>query len=156
MVSTLFDSFKKLRQTASWKTHVDGGAFVTEITGCSGNWHAHIHAIIASKRYKWAEILELWMKLSPGRGVYIQNIPKQQVVRYLTKYLSKNDVPDADRSELNDALKGTRLYQPFGSWYAINLQYKKPPPQCPDCKGSYFMLSGEYSETSDIRFWKEI
>lgn len=156
MVSTLFSCFKELRQTASWKAHVDGGAFVCEITGCSGNWHVHIHAIIEARYYKWAEILKLWMQISPGRGVYIQNIPKREIVRYLTKYLSKNDTPIGDRDELNDALKGTRLYQPFGSWYAINLKYVKPPPLCPDCKGSFFMLSGEFSEISDIRFWKEV
>ncbi|MBA7706750.1 hypothetical protein ES703_115607 [subsurface metagenome] len=156
MVSTLFSCFQKLRQTASWKAHVTGGAFVIEVKGCSGNWHVHIHAIIEAKYYKWAEIHKLWMQISPGRGVYIQNIPKDEVIRYLTKYLSKNDVPDRDRDELNEALKGTRLYQPFGSWYGINLKYVKPPPQCPDCKRSTFMLCGEYSDIMDIRFWKEV
>jgi len=156
MTSSIVKSFRKLRQTRSWKFHVKGGAFVIEITGNSGNWHVHLHVIIESKYYKWAEILALWKKLSSGQGVYIQNIPKREIVRYLTKYISKTDTTPECREDINDALRGTRLFQPFGSWFAINKLYKKPPPQCPECHGTYFMISGEYTDSTDIRFWKEI
>lgn len=140
MTTAIMKSFRKLRQTASWKSHVSGGAFVVEITGDSSGWHVHLHIIIEAKYYKWATLLALWMRLSAGRGVYIQNIPKRQVVRYLTKYLSKNDVPEDDQLELNDALKGVRLFQPFGSWFAINLAYVKPPQHCNGCSNPCFIV----------------
>lgn len=156
MTAAIMKSFRKLRQTASWKAHVSGGAFVTEITGNSSDWHVHLHIIIQSKYYKWDTLLKLWMRLSAGRGVYIQNIPKTQVVRYLTKYLSKNDVPDADRDTLNDALKGTRLFQPFGSWFSINLLYEPPPKHCKTCKTPCFMLYMEAFDDTFCIFEKEI
>ena len=96
------------------------------------------------------------MRLSAGRGVYIQNIPVGQVVRYLTKYLSKNDVPDVDRDTLNDALKGTRLFQPFGSWYSVNLQYKTPPKHCKNCDTPCFILYMEAFDGTFSIFEKEI
>lgn len=156
MFTVILKSFRKLRNTSSWKRHVNGGAFVAEITGEPNNWHLHLHIIIESRYYKWAELLALWRKVSPGRGVYIQNIPKSQIVRYLTKYLTKNETPPDANEELNDALKGSRLFQPFGSWYAINLKYVKPPKICSSCGNACYMLYGEYSEMTDIIFWKEV
>jgi len=156
MTAAIVKSFRQLRQTASWKSHVKGGAFVIEITGDSSNWHVHLHIIIESKYYKWANLLNLWKKFSTGQGVYIQNIPRREIIRYLTKYISKTDTPPECREAINDALRGTRLFQPFGSWYSINRLYTKPAVICKECKGTCFMISGEYSDYTDLRFWKEV
>ncbi len=145
MTTAIMKSFRKLRQTASWKAHVSGGAFVIEITGGRSNWHAHLHIIIQSKYYKWEDLLKLWMRLSAGRGVWINDIPTSAVVNHLTPYITKSKVPDADLDELNEALKGTRLFQPFGSWYAINLLYKPPPQHCNNCPTPCFCLYNEHS-----------
>jgi len=96
------------------------------------------------------------MKLSPGRGVYIQNIPKREAVRYLTKYLSKSDVPEDDQDELNETLKSIRLFQPFGSWFAINLLYKPPPKQCRNCKTPCFCVFTVVANDPFSTFEKEI
>jgi len=156
MVAEIVKSFRKLRQTKSWKFHVKGGAFVLEIKGEANDWHVHIHAIIEAKYYEWATIRNLWKKLSSGQGVYIQNIPKHKIVHYLTKYISKTETSEECRKDINDALRGTRLFQPFGSWFAINKLYKKPANVCSECNGKCFMISGEYSDHSDIRFWKDV
>lgn len=156
MTSDIVKCFRNLRKTRSWKTHVCGGAFVCEITGYSGNWHVHLHVIIQSKYYPFKEILHHWMKLSPGRGVYIQNIPKNQIVRYLTKYLTKSDVPDADHYEMNQALKGMRLFQPFGDWFSINRLYIKPAQHCRKCDKPCFCLYGETFKGEGFFIEKEV
>lgn len=155
MTLQILHSFKELRKTNSWKKHVNGGAFVVEVTGEHGNWHVHLHIIIEAKYYKWAELLKLWMKLSPGRGVYIQDIPKGEIILYLTKYISKTATPEDDRDELNEALKGSRLFQPFGSWYAINRLYELPPKHCPDCDHATFIVLSIMTEGVFDTFWKE-
>jgi len=156
MVQSIVKSFRKLRQTRSWKLHVNGGAFVLEITGKPSAWHVHLHIIIESRYYDWKTLLDLWMRLSTGRGVYIQDIPRRQIIRYLTKYLSKTSVEPLISEDVNKALKGTRLFQPFGSWFSINRTYEKPVQLCQRCSGSSFMIYGEYSDTMDIIRWKEI
>lgn len=156
MTSEICKSFKELRKTKSWKSHVNGGAFVIEVTGSPGSWHVHIHAVIEAKYYKWKEIHRLWMKLSSGRGVWIDNIPRGQAVHYLTKYLSKSSITIEGRSELNAALKGTRLFQVFGTWFKINRKYVKPPMRCPDCNHTGWILYSDCWEGTGGFFTKEV
>lgn len=156
MTDIIMSSFKALRKTSSWKKHVCGGAFVIEVTGGHGNWHVHLHIIIQSLYYDFKEILKLWMRLSPGRGVYIQNIPKDQIVHYLTKYLSKSETPKGDRDELNRALKGTRLFHAFGVWYALNRKYTPPEQTCKVCDKPCFCLYREFYEFSDFLIKKVV
>lgn len=147
MVKHLIKSFRKLRQRAAWKNRVLGGAYVLEITGRPNNWHVHIHAIIVSRYFDWDQIFKLWLGCSGGRGVFIQNIPAGQVTRYLTKYLSKPSVPDMVLEDVNWALKGTRLFSPFGDWHALNLKYLVPKCLCKECGGAnWYPLSLVYSD----------
>ena len=156
MALNIVNSFRKLRQTSSWKSRVRGGAFVIEITGEPSNWHVHLHIVIESKYYKWDKLLALWMKFSSGRGVWINNLPKSRIIGYLTKYISKSSVPIKHRDIINKALKCTRLFQPFGTWFSINRTYVKPKPICKRCSGTSFYIVGEYSDFYDTRFWKEV
>lgn len=141
MVKQLIKSFRRMRQRAYWKNHVKGGAFVIEITGRPGNWHAHIHAIIEARYMDWSRIHKLWSLCSGGEGTHISRIPAGKVIGYLTKYLSKPDVPDQVSIEISDSLKGTRLFSPFGAWYALNSSYIDSKPSCPECKQSDLMLN---------------
>lgn len=156
MVSSIQQSFRKLRQTKSWKYHVIGGAFVIEVTGEHGNWHVHLHIVIEARYYRWEDLLRLWMKVSTGRGVWINDLQKRNIVNYLTKYLSKNIPPSNDRNEMNDALKGTRLFQPFGSWFGLNREYKKPLFVCEECGGRHLILYSECFPGESNFFTKEI
>lgn len=134
MVKLLIRSFRKMRQRAYWKNHVKGGAFVIEITGNPGNWHAHIHAIIEARYMPWDVLHRLWNLCSGGEGVWISRIPKNKAIAYLTKYLTKSSAPIDTIQEMSAALHGTRLFSPFGRWYAINCTYVAPKPDCPNCE----------------------
>lgn len=133
MLKDLVKSFRKLRNRQFWKQHVLGGAFVLEVTGEPDNWHAHIHAIIESKFIDFYKLLDLWKICSPGKGVYLQRIPAGHVIGYLTKYLSKPSVPAEHLDEVSACIQGFRLFQPFGTWYAINNTFEMKRAGCPEC-----------------------
>lgn len=135
MIADLMSSFRRLRQRKFWKTHVTGGVYVIEITNQGSGWHAHIHAIIQAHRLDWHRLHKEWIAASKGGiGVYIQNIPPKQALRYLTKYLAKPEVPEQQIDHAEEALKGRRLFHPFGSWHTINKEYKEQKSDCPKCK----------------------
>lgn len=133
MLKKLTSSFRKLRHTAWWKNHVIGGCFVLEVTGTEGNWHGHIHSIISAYYLKWETLRNLWIRFSGGRGVWISVIPRNEAIRYLSKYLTKPDLPDATLKLVSGALKGYRLFQPYGSWYGISNMYHRPLAKCSKC-----------------------
>jgi len=153
MLKDLTKSFRKLRSRALWKNHVSGGAFVIEITGRPGDWHAHIHAVIESYYLDFHKLLNAWKECSPGQGVYIQNLPLKAVITYLTKYLTKPDMPEEALEEASLAISGYRLFQPFGSWYSINLTYSKPPCRCKECSSTAFELAYKLGISFELRYW---
>jgi len=135
MVKHLVRSFRRLRQRAYFKKHVVGGAFVIEITEKGHGWHAHIHCVIQAFRIEWQIIRNLWRQCTGGStGVDIRNRSAVSCIQYLTKYISKSDLPIDLQSVASDALKNYRLFNPFGSWFAINKQYVHPPSRCPKCR----------------------
>jgi hypothetical protein len=133
MIVLLQKSFRKLRNRAYWKSHVEGGAFVIEITGHPGNWHAHIHAILQTRWLDWTTLRNAWRKCSGSIGVYIKRIPSAAAVGYISKYVTKNDAPELVLLAISDALKGIRLFAPIGSWFNLNKAYRRPHSPCPNC-----------------------
>lgn len=153
MVKHLVKSFRKLRQTQLWKRHVSGGAFVIEVTGCSGDWHGHIHSVVQCSYIHWNKLRDAWLSISGGRGVWISRIPLSAAVNYLSKYLSKPSVPDGELLTVSASLKGIRFFQPFGSWYKMDRKYPKPKKFCKACdeSGSYclaYEMVGGYMTTT--------
>lgn len=134
-IRSLQKSFRRLRQRSSWKRKVVGGAFVVEITRPNEMWHAHIHCIIAGSYYPFKSLLNQWMQVSPGRGVYIKKIPPGLAVRYLSKYMTKPDetLSENDEYTVSFALKGVRLFQPFGTWHGFCKDLKNNHPPCKQC-----------------------
>lgn len=133
MLKHLVKSFRKLRQRAFWKQYVRGGAFVLEVTGRPGNWHAHLHSVIEARFITYIKLLALWKTVSGSQGVWIEKLPKRNIVGYLTKYLSKCSAPDLVTDEISQSISGYRLFQPFGSWYAVNLTFQTEKRGCPNC-----------------------
>jgi len=133
-------SFRRLRQRSFWKWKVDGGAWVVEITGRPGRWHVHIHAVCEAKFIRHSLLKRHWSEVSTGSVVYIQAIPVSAVIGYLTKYVSKSEVGSEYRIQVSNALKGCRLFQPFGSWQALALTVGKVAYECPSCGYAHFKM----------------
>lgn len=104
-----------------------------EVTGKEGLWHAHLHILVSATFMKWDTLHKVWKGISGGTGVFIQNIPGAQAINYVTKYVTKSECPEGDQFMVTRALKGTRLFQPFGAWYAVSNRYKDEPCGCPSC-----------------------
>lgn len=147
-VRTLIDSFRRLRQRNFWKSRVDGGVFVLELTGAPGNWNVHIHALVSSRWIPVKELSRHWSKVSPGRIVDIRFVPVKQIKNYLTKYITKSILPEKHQQEASDALKGTRMFQFFGDWYGLANEIKKISYECPKCGSRAWLieLGGDWSE----------
>lgn len=136
MVEVLLKSFRQLRQRQLWKKKVFGGAFVIEMTVNNGLWHAHIHAILEGYYISWDKLLSDWEAITGATGVHIKAIPVQRITHYLTKYITKTDLDEDCQLEASEALKGKRLFQPFGSWHNGFGNIPKIETKCSKC-GQY-------------------
>lgn len=139
-VRILLGSFRRLRQRHCWKRHVKGGAFVIEVTGEPGRWHAHLHIIAESQFFPVYALARQWGACSPGRIVYIQVVRKTDIIKYVTKYLTKSAVSEASRLEVSHTLRRYRLFQPFGSWHGISPPPPAPRYACPTCGRTDWLL----------------
>lgn len=136
---TLVGSFRRLRQRRSWAKRVAGGAYVIEVIGTPGNWHAHLHVIVLSSYLPQKQLASEWSKCSPGRIVYIQAIPPSAIISYVTKYVAKTDLHPDYQAAASDALKGFRLFQPFGSLHLVAAACPKVLCSCQKCGNTHFV-----------------
>lgn len=140
MLKRLVKAFRRFRQRKFWKKSVHGGCFVIEVTGRPGSWHAHIHAIIFARFMDWRSILNTWQKVSGGQHIDIRQIPPGAALGYVTMYTTKTpDLPLTELQIVSDALKGFRLFNPFGSWFKINREFEVVKCGCPKCGMSDWM-----------------
>lgn len=139
--ATLVRSFRKLRNRKFWRSRVKGGCYVLEVKGVPGLWHIHLHGLIDSRFLDVYRLSKEWNKCSPGKIVYVKNVPLSAIIHYVTKYICKSDLPLAAQLEASRSLKGTRLFQPFGSWEALAVTSDQPLWPCPKCSGSTFLPS---------------
>jgi hypothetical protein len=139
MLKHLTASFRRLRSHAIWKKNVRGGAFVIEVTGSTGNWHGHLHLILVSRWISWQQLRNIWLKVSGSPGVDIRNIPQDRAVGYLTKYITKPSCENYDLYIVNASLFKFRLFQPFGFWHSLNIEYIPPRAKCQICGNDHWL-----------------
>lgn len=118
-VDHLVKSFRKLRNRKFWNKYVSGGIAIIEIKGRPGNYHPHLHVLLYAKFLPWNEIRHHWERVSSGTAVWISNIPKGKAIYYVTKYVTKLDMPDEAQEEPNEAMHGRHLFMKFGDWSQV-------------------------------------
>jgi len=66
-------SFRRLRQTATWRTHCRGAIGSIQITrnAKSGLWHPHLHILVDGVYWPHAEIMAAWAKASGGSDILL-------------------------------------------------------------------------------------
>lgn len=153
MVKSLLRYFRRLRQRSYFKKKVHGGAFVIEVTHGDAGWHAHIHALIYSHWMDWDRLRLDWLKISKGRSVYVRPVGKVDLASYLCKYLSKPDIPEADLGAASSALKGVRLFNPFGKLSSAAKSYKAGKPACKSCGFSQWTCDLSATGSSTYTYW---
>lgn len=138
-VKSLVASFRRLRQRNIWKYHVSGGAVIIEIKGRPNNWHPHLHILCYSRFIPWEKLRSAWTKVSGGTAVYIQNLDETSAARYVTKYLTKADVPPFLSESVSKVLIKFRLFQRFGDWHSLRIPRKLYDYPCPNCQHSIWV-----------------
>lgn len=140
MTTELITAFRRLRQRSFWRKNVRGGCTVIEVKRGKDAWHVHLHIIIESGYLPFKVLLEEWKAVSSGQGVFIKKIHNSQVIGYITKYLTKDDVPEKDQKFMTVVLKGRRLFQSFGSWFKPMASIRKLSFNCPDCNKTHWFF----------------
>lgn len=131
----LYDSFRRLRNTAAWKRRVKGAAWFLEI-GYSPEqrtWHPHIHLITTGSYYPQAELSRAWLTATgDSRIVDIRKVHRTtEIARYVSKYVTKPlpHVITHDHEALCEAiaaLHARRLCGTLGDWRGLRLN---DPPE---------------------------
>lgn len=132
-VRRLIKAMRRLRQRQYWKQRVWGGVYVVEITGRPGNWHPHIHQIVYSRYIKYSTLIDEWRRVSDGTACHTEDIPSARVIGYITKYMTKPDVPDALLPDVSAALKGVRWISPYGKCHNLCEPQDAYQACCPEC-----------------------
>lgn len=138
-VHHLVKSFRKLRARQFWKKNVVGGAALIEIKGRPNNWHPHFHILCYARWLDWHKLQPLWSSVSGGQACYISNISTDSALRYVTKYITKPDVPPFLEYDVGRVLSRFRLFQRFGSWHHLFIPKKLYDYPCPNCSQSWWL-----------------
>lgn len=137
----LIASFRRLRQTEEWRSHVAGGATIIEIKKGVEGWHAHIHAFVYMRYYRFARVLRSWKKASGGTAVFITRASESAMMNYVTKYVCKTELNEEDRMDASSVLKRFRLFQRFGDWTELKVPKTLSDAQCDNCgKSGWFYI----------------
>jgi len=139
----LIKSFRRLRQRRYYQRALSAGLTFIEVTGKSGDWNVHLHAIILSRYIPVERLARDWSAVSPGQIVHIKRIPAAAAVKYLTAYALKSNQSEHNQRLISRALKGRRLFQPFGTWHAMMSAIVTPDPICAECKASAWTYNGD-------------
>lgn len=132
-VRLLVSSFRRLRQRRIWKDHVSGGATIIEIKGRPNNWHPHLHVLCYARWINWHQLQPAWASVSGGLACYIQNIQGDTALRYVTKYITKAEIPEFLEYSVGKVLSKYRLFQRFGEWHGLKVPKKLYDYPCPSC-----------------------
>lgn len=150
-IKHLVSSFRRLRQRSLWKHYVLGGAFVIEIKGRPGNWHPHIHAIIHAYYIPWPRLRSAWVEVSRGTAVWINAVSNDRAINYLTKYVTKTDLPAGLHGDVSDSLRRYRLFLRFGTWHNIILPKLIYDTPCDRCGHTDWMVDLKFHRLFDQR-----
>jgi hypothetical protein len=129
----LTKSFRKLRQRKWWKRIVYGGVFVVEATKGQNGFHIHMHIICQAYMIPVKELRDHWQSITGAHIVDVRSMWNINASRYLTKYLTKVKGSVEFTMQVGLGLKGSRLYQPFGKWHALDLAIPKQTFPCTKC-----------------------
>ena len=123
-------AFRRLRQSAEWRSNVKGGvAFVELIRGQLDNrWHAHLHILAEGRYWTQSDLSNVWERCSRGARVVDIRLVRDvnKAVRYATKYASKPIHDDCwldatDTLDVLRALESMRMANTFGDWRGSRL-----------------------------------
>lgn len=123
----LYLAFRTLRRTKLWRESQTGGAFFLEVkVGDDGLYHPHLHVLAEGTFVEQRDLCATWHAITGDSFIVdVREVTDpQKRASYVTKYATKpaDSTVIRDAAKLDEfliAIKGRRLYQPFGKWRAL-------------------------------------
>lgn len=131
-ITDLYNSFKKLRRSSSWKKHVKGGLWFFQVTfdKKTSMYHPHIHCIVTGSYYPQPLLKSQWKAITGDSFVVdIRKITSRKAVyddvsRYVSRPVQLSVIPESEWLDVYDAFYGRRLCGSFGSLRKVDLSGK--------------------------------
>lgn len=132
-------AFNRMRKEEPFKKAWRGGIWFFQVTWNHNTrkWHPHIHAILDGAFVRQKSISTAWQQLTGGSKIVdIRTIrdPKQAaayVSRYVARPSDLEPLPEEQRLDIVDQLKGRRLVNTFGTAHRAGLLKKEPIDRTP-------------------------
>lgn len=135
-----------------YSDYFKAGFYFIQLTNIGNGYHLHLHVIFAGPFIAKQKIATAWFEIT--RDSYIVDICRVRsfgrAVHYLLgDLLQKPRIRPGDRGKYNEALKGARLIQGFGSWARVKI---RRPFTCPNCENDTWFVP-KYEKTWDPDYW---
>ncbi len=132
-IQKLYDCFRKIRQRVYFKKHVTGGVWFFQIKQSSrtGEWHVHIHCLVAGSFLPHADLKKLWLKITGDstivdiRPVKDLDSAASEVARYAT---SPADLTTMDLDYAYAVYEATKSRRICGTWGTAKGMTLRPTP----------------------------
>jgi hypothetical protein len=133
----LYLAFRTLRRRPLWRTQVTGGAMFLEVkVGKDGRYHPHLHVLAEGGWIDQKALSADWLAVTGDS--FIVDVARVDDPGHRARYVTKYATKPADSTIIRDpakldefliAIKGRRLYQPFGNWRALlaDVDASEPP-----------------------------
>jgi DNA-directed RNA polymerase subunit RPC12/RpoP len=141
-ISSLWESWTRLRRSVKWKRKVQGCIVALEVTYNreQKTWHPHLNVLMEGEYFPFEELNQAWIEATNHRGqTSFIRAADEGTVHELIKYVTKvSDLLD-DASALDEfltAAHGRRLIRTYGSFRGLSLADEESPEtggKCPDC-----------------------
>lgn len=134
---SFFKEFRKywsrLIRRKQFKSKIRGGLFTFEVTNKGNGWHVHAHILIDCDYIPQKSLVAAWKELTGKAFIVDIRVAKNPEIalRYILKYISKSPEIGDNKQEYNNAVRGVRMVQGFGSMY--NIKTVKVPMPCKKC-----------------------
>jgi hypothetical protein len=120
-IDKIYSSFQKLKKTKLFRSKVTAGVWFFQVkrSKSSGQWHPHIHCIIAGKYLPQGQLSKLWLRIThDSKIVDIRPVKDPQgaadeVARYASSPANIETTHPVDYLEIFNALHKRRI---AGTW----------------------------------------
>jgi len=155
-VTRLYDDFRRLRRSTSFKKSVTGGVWFFQLCRNTqqGQWHPHLHCVITGGFINLKELKALWQKITTDSHVLkLQTIvdPERvasEVARYAARPANLKNFAPKYGVELYKAMHGKRLCGKWGLFTKVSLSVQRNPDMGEWKKIGSWDIVTEYAKTN--------
>lgn len=139
-LTSLWESWTRLRRSVRWKRKVKGCIVALEVTynAQESTWHPHLNVLMEGEFFPFEELNQAWIEATDGRGrTSFIRAADAGTARELIKYVTKiadlmGNAPALDK--FLTAVFRKRLVRTYGTFYDIPVDDEENPHrECPDC-----------------------